>query len=119
MFKNCALFTNCISEINVKQLDNAKCIDVVMPIYDLIEYSASHSKTSLSLWQYYRDEPALADVGTPANFPGDNALFKFKQKITGSTEDDGTKNFEIMFPLKYLSNVWRLLKCHQLIVKLI
>ena len=50
-FKNCAPFTNCISEINNTQIDNAKDIYVVMPIYDLIEYSDNYSKTSGSLWQ--------------------------------------------------------------------
>ena len=38
-FKNCATFTNCISEINNTQVDNAKDIDIVMPMYSLIEYS--------------------------------------------------------------------------------
>ena len=53
VFKNCAPFTNCISEINNTQVDNAKDIDIVMPMYSLIEY---YAKTSGSLWQYYRDE---------------------------------------------------------------
>ena len=54
IFKNCDPFTECISEINNTQVDNAKDIDVVMPIYDLIEHSDNYSKTSGSLWQYYR-----------------------------------------------------------------
>ena len=41
------------------QVDDAHKIDVVMPMYNLIEYSDAYSKTSRSLWQYYRDEPAL------------------------------------------------------------
>ena len=57
VFKNCAPFTNCISEINNTQVDNAKDIDIVMPMYNLIEYSDNYAKTSGSLWQYYRDEP--------------------------------------------------------------
>ena len=52
IFKNCAPFTNCISEINNTQVDNAKVIDIVMPMYNLIEYSDNYSKTSESLWQY-------------------------------------------------------------------
>ena len=56
-FKNCAPFTNCISEINNTQIDNAKDIDIVMPMYNLIEYSDNYAKTSGSLWQYFRDEP--------------------------------------------------------------
>ena len=65
-FKNCAPFTNCTSEINNTQIDNAKDIDIVMPTYNLIEYSDNYSKTSRSLWQYYRDEPNnnLADSGS-------------------------------------------------------
>ena len=54
-FKNCELFTNCISETNNTQVDNAKDIDIVMPMYNLIEYSDNYAKTSGSLWQYFRD----------------------------------------------------------------
>ena len=50
IFKNCAPFTNCISEINSTQVYNAKDIDIVMPIYNLIEYSDNYAKTSGSLW---------------------------------------------------------------------
>ena len=49
-FKNCAPFINCISEINNTQIDNAKDIDIVMPMYNLIEYSDNYAKTSGSLW---------------------------------------------------------------------
>ena len=56
-FKNCAPFINCISEINNTQVDNAKDIDIVMPMYYLIEYSDNYAKTTGSLWQYFRDEP--------------------------------------------------------------
>ena len=55
IFKNCAPFTNCKSEINGTEIDNAKDIDIVMPMYNLIEYSDNYSKTSGSLWQYYKD----------------------------------------------------------------
>ena len=49
IFKNCALFSNCISKINNTQIDNAEYIDIVMPMYKLIEYSENYSKTSGSL----------------------------------------------------------------------
>ena len=55
-FKNFVPFINCISEINNTQIDNAKDIDIVMPMYNLIEYSDNYAKTSGSLWQYFRDE---------------------------------------------------------------
>ena len=51
IFKNCALFTNCVSEINNTQVDNAKDIDIVMLMYNLIEYRDDYSKTSGGLWQ--------------------------------------------------------------------
>ena len=51
IFKNCAPFTNCISKINNTQVDNARDIDIVMPMYNLIEYSDNFAKTSGSLWQ--------------------------------------------------------------------
>ena len=102
-FKNCAPFTNCISEINNTQVDNAKDIYIVMPMYNLIEYSDNYVKTTGSLWQYFRDEPNdnLAD----------SESFKSKIKITGKTpDDDNEKDVEIIVPLKYLSNLWRTLE---------
>ena len=78
-----------------------------MSVYNLIEYSGAYSKTSESLQQYYRDEPALDSNGNTIDFPDDNnssASFKFKQKITEQTGKGGTKVVEIMVPLKYLSN---------------
>ena len=107
VFKNYLPFTDCISKINNTQIDNAKNIDAVMPMYNLIEYSNNYSKTSGSLWQYYRDESDLTDNGTIINFNfGDNnsASFKLKQKITGVATADGTKDVEIMVPVKYLNN---------------
>ena len=55
VFKNCAPFTNYISEINNTPIDNCKDIHIVMLLYNLLEYSDNYAKTSL--WQYYRDEP--------------------------------------------------------------
>ena len=113
IFKNCAPFTNYISEINNTQVDNAKDIDIVMPMYNLIEYSDNYSKTSGSLWQYCKDIPAVNNNGDIVDFNGANATdsFNFKTKITGQTNDDGIINIEIMVPLKYLSNFGELLKC--------
>ena len=84
--------TNCISSINNIQIDNAEYIDVVMPMYNLIEYSDNYSKTSGSLWQYYRDDP------------NDNITqsesFKYKFKITGKIPAAGnTEDVKIAVPL--------------------
>ena len=113
IFKNCAPFTNCISKINNTQIDNAEYIDIVMPMYNLIEYSDNYSKTSGSLWQYCKEIPAVNNDGDIVDFNGANATdsFNFKTKITGQTDDDGRiDNVEIMVPLKYLSNFWRTLE---------
>ena len=100
-FKNCAPFTSCISKINNKQIDNAEYIDIVMPMYHLIEYSDNYSKTSGSLRQYCKDIPAVDDDGDIADFDGVNATdsFNFKTKITGQTNNNGIINVEIMVPL--------------------
>ena len=81
IFKNCAPFINCKSKINNRQIDNAKYIDVVIPMYNLIEYRDNDSKTSGGLWQYYRDKPN--DNLT------DSESFKSKIKITGNNLADG------------------------------
>ena len=85
IFKNCAPFTNCISKINNTQIDNAEYIDIVMPMYNLIEYSDNYSKTSGSLWQYCKQIPAINNNGSIVDFEGTNETdsFKFKTKITG------------------------------------
>ena len=102
-FKNCAPFTNCISEINNTLVDNAKDIDIVMPMYNLIEYSDNYAKTTGSLWQYFRDEPN-DDIE-------DSESLESKIKIIGKTPDnDNEKDVEIMVPLKYLSNFWKTLE---------
>ena len=106
IFKNCAPFTNCISEINNTQIDNAKGIDIVMPMYNLIEYSDNYAKTTGSLWQYCKDIPARNNNDEIVVFAVNSVTdsFNFKAKITGQTEDNGTKDVEIIVPLKYLSN---------------
>ena len=72
-------------------------------MYNLIEYSDNYSKTSGSLWQYYKDDPN--------DNIADSESFKSKVKITGKTPNNGnTKDVEIIVPLKYLSNFWRTLE---------
>ena len=112
IFKNCAPFTNCTSEINNTQIDNAKDIDSVMPMYNLIQYSDNYAKTTGSLWQYYKNIPAKNNNNENIVFDVNNLTdsFNFKVKITGRTGNNGTKDVEIMVPLKYLSNFWRTLE---------
>ena len=92
-------------------------------MYNLLKYSKNYSKTSGSLWNYYRDE--LTDETNDNNGLNKNVInsesFKYKTSITGSTYNvaataegydankEGTKRVEIAVPLKYLSNLWRTL----------
>ena len=55
-FKNCVPFKKCITHINEEHVDNADNLDIIMPMYNLIEYSDNYSDTSGSLWQFKRDE---------------------------------------------------------------
>ena len=113
IFKNCAPFNGCISKVNNTQVDNAKDIDILMPMYNLIEYSYNYSKTSGSLWKYCKDVLTVNNNGSIVDFNGANATdsFNFKTKITGQTDKNGRiDNVDILVPLKYLRNFWRTLE---------
>ena len=79
-----------------------------MSMYNLIEYRNNYSKTSEILSQYCRDEPASA-ANAITKFVVANAItdsFKIKEKLTGETGNNNTKNIERMVPLEYLGNFW-------------
>ena len=101
-FKNNALFINCISKINGVKIDNVEDLDVVMPMYHLLEYSKNYRKATGSLWNYYRDEPSNP-------FSCNSESFKYKTGITGKTPEnnDLLTNAKLGIPLKYLSNFWK------------
>ena len=86
-FKNNKPFISCISKINDTLIDNTEDLDVVMSLYNLIEYSKHCRKTTGSLWNYYRDE--LTDDTNNNNIPNKNVInsksFKYKTDVTGST----------------------------------
>ena len=81
IFKNCARFINCISEINNTQVDNAKDIDNVMPMYNLIEYSDNYEKTSGSLLQYCKDIPPVNNNNVIVDFTGTNSKSQVKLEM--------------------------------------
>ena len=111
-FKNNAPFINCISKINGVKIDNAEDLDVVMPMYNLLEYSKNYRKTTGSLWNYYRHESS-----DPLS--SNSESFKYKTSITGNIyiNGDGEEGYdqikvgksetEVVIPVKYLSNFWR------------
>ena len=122
ILKNNTPFVSCITRINGELIEDADDLDIVMPMYNLLEYSKNYRTTIGSLYNYYRDE--LTNEGND-NFNNRNVVnseaFKYKNKITGNTynEDAGVDGFDVnkngkqgtefSIPLKYLGNFWRAL----------
>ena len=115
-FKNNVPFIFCIPKINNTFIENAEDLDIVMPMYNLIEYSNNNSNTSKNLWNYYRDEPN-SGVGGKNNHVNysikDSKSLDCKISITGKLEsiNTGKENAKFFFPLKHLGNFWRTLDC--------
>ena len=110
-FKNNAPFSSCISKIINTVIDNAEDLDIVMSMYDLLEYSKNYRKTAGSFWNYYRDEPSSGIGGENNNVNysiKDSESFDYKTSITGKLEGINTNDAEIVVPLKHLSNFWRI-----------
>ena len=105
--KNCAPFTKCVTHISNEHVDNADNLDIVMSMYNLIEYSDNYSDTSGSLWYFKRDEQNMNN-GDPTNVTkADSSSFKYKSSFFKTLEDDDNgvfKNVKIAVPLKYLIN---------------
>ena len=91
--KNNAPFISCISKINNTHIENADDSDIVMPMYNLLECSKNYSKTTGSLWNYYKDEP---NNPPPSNYNADSITnfvsFKYKTSITGKTSNINLEN---------------------------
>ena len=101
-FKNNAPFIFCISKINNTLIDNAEYLDLVMPMYNLFEYSKNYSKTTGSFWNYYRDEPNSGANNNINYLIKDSKCFDYKTSITGKLEGNITeKEVEIVVPLKH------------------
>ena len=108
ILKNNAPFVSCITRINGELIEDADDLDIVMPMYNLLEYSKNYRKTIGSLYNYYRDE--LSDDNNPNNFANRNGVnsktFKYKNKIIGNTynvtagdNELGTKKIELAIQL--------------------
>ena len=104
VFKNNASFINSVSKINCVKIDNAEDLDVLMLMYNLLEYSKNYKKTTGSLWNYYRDETNSGVNGGMANSIMGSKSFDYKAHFIGSaTHNYLTKNdVKIVVPLKYL-----------------
>ena len=111
--KNNVPFISCISKSNNELVENAEDLDILMPMYNLLEYSKNYEKTSGSLFNSYRDEPNNLIIGD-----GDDAInisirnsksFDYKTNIMGNLDigEDEKEDIIIAIPLKYLGNFWR------------
>ena len=112
-----------MTKINNEFIEDADDLNIVMPVYNLLEYSKNYRKTIGSLYNYYRDE--LSDDNNPNKFPNTNVVnsntFMYKNKITGNTytvaagadghdaNRIGKQDLELAILLKYLGNFWRAL----------
>ena len=111
--KNNAPFFSCISKINSELVENAEDLDIVMPMYNLLEYSKNYEKTPGSLFNYYRDEPNELIIGDGVNAINilirNSKSFDHKTNITGNLDigEDEKEDVTIAIPLKYLGNFWR------------
>ena len=117
ILKNNAQFVSCIIRINGELIEDADDLDIVMPMYNLLEYSKNYRKTIGSLYNYFRDELTNDDNDNFANINVVHSeAFKYKNKITGNTYNvnagadgydvnkNGTQEIELAIPLKYLGN---------------
>ena len=92
-FKNNTAFTNCILKINNELIDNAEDPDIVMPMYNLLDYSKNYSKRTGSLWNYYKDKPNNPPCNNYNADPITNsALFKYKTSIIRKTSSANLEN---------------------------
>ena len=110
VFKNNAPFINCITKINGIKVDNAEDLDVVMPMYNLLEYSKNYEKTTGSFWNYYSDEPNNStDDDNITHSILNSKSFGYKLNFISSvTNNNLTKNdVKIVIPLKHLSSFWK------------
>ena len=123
ILKNNAPFVSCITRINAELIEDANDLDIVIPVYNLLEYSKNYRKTIGSLYNYYRDE--LSDDADDNNFDNikvvNSNTFNYKNKIAGNTYNvdagvdgydvnkNGKQEIELAIPLKYLGNFWRVL----------
>ena len=122
ILKNNAPFVSCITRINGQLIEDADDLDIVLPIYNLLEYSKNYRKAIGSLYNYYRNELTNDNNNNFANRNVVNSnTFKYKNKIIGNTYNvgvvddgydankNGTQTIKLAIPLKYLGNFWRAL----------
>ena len=105
-FKNCAPFRTCDVTINDEHVEKPEDLDIVMPMYNLLEYSENYQNSTGSLYQFKRDEPPDDN----ANVGNATTSLVYKSKLTKGTDDNNVNNVKLVVPLKYVSNFFRSLE---------
>ena len=105
-FKNCAPFRTCDVTINDEQIEKAEDLDIVMPMYNLLEYSDNYQNSTGSLYQFKRDEPPDDD----ASFGNNRTSLVYKSKLIKGTDNNNVNNVKLVVPLKYVSIFFRSLE---------
>ena len=104
--KNCAPFRTRDVTINDEHVEKAEDLDVVMPMYNLLEYSDNYQDSTGSLYQFKRNEPPDDN----ANVADDTTSLVYKSKLIKGTDDNNVNNVKLVVPLKYVSNFFRSLE---------
>ena len=101
-FKNCAPFTRCVTHINDEHIETAENLDIIMPMYNLLEYSDNYADSSGRLWQFKRDEQDITASGIPNVVTTNNSTsFKYKSSLLDAPDATGALgNAKIVVPLK-------------------
>ena len=105
-FKNCAPFRTCDITINDKQIEKAEDLDIVMLMYNLLEYFDNYQNSTGSLYEFKRDEPP----DNNANVGNNATSLVYKSKLIKGTDNNNVINVKLLVPLKYVSNFFRSLE---------
>ena len=105
-FKNCAPFRTCDVTINDEHVEKAENLDIVMPMYNLLEYSDNYQDSTGSLYQFKRDEPPDDNLDVANN----TSSLVYKSKLISGTDDNNVTNVKLVVPLKYGSSFFRSLE---------
>ena len=93
-FKNCAPFRTCDVTINDEHVEKAEDLDIVMPMYNLLEYSDNYQNSTGSFYQLKRDEP----LDHNANVRNNTTSLVYKSKLIKGTDNDNVNNVKLVVP---------------------
>ena len=102
-FKNSAPFRTCDVTVNDEHVEKAEDLDIVMPMYNLLEYSDNYQDSTGSLYQFKRDEPPDDNADVANN----TSSLVYKSKPISGTDDKNVNNVKLVVPLKYVSSFFR------------